>query len=96
MRREFCRDCGSSLFFEVENAPEVTYIAAATRDGGLHPGHPLGSERHAYVGSKAKWERINDNLPRFETVELETADGDGDKFEDDIPRQPTTERFSHD
>lgn len=96
VRREFCRHCGGSLFFEVENAPKVTYIAAATLDGGLHPGHPLGSERHAEVGSKAKWERISDNLPRFETVELETADGGGNEFEDDIPRQPITERFSRD
>ena len=51
--------CGSAQFFDVENAPDATYIAAATLDGGVHPGRPPDSERHGYVDSMPAWERIN-------------------------------------
>ena len=74
IHRKFCRVCGSSLFFEVNNAPNTTYIAAATLDDGAHPGHRTGNERHAYVGSKATWEHIDARLLRFITVELDTID----------------------
>ena len=57
--RSLCRLCGSAQFFDVENAPDATYIAAATLDGGVHPGRPPDSERHGYVDSMPAWERIN-------------------------------------
>ena len=42
------------------------YFSPATIDGGLHPGHPPDKESHIYVGSKAEWERLADDLPKYE------------------------------
>ena len=38
----------------------------ATLDGDLTPGHPGGSEKHIFVGSKSPLARIPDKLPQFE------------------------------
>ncbi len=70
LRRQFCRTCGCPLFLLQVDAPDVMYFAAATLDGGKHPGHPKDMECHIYVGSKAQWEVIADDLPKFD-VEAE-------------------------
>ena len=64
--RQFCRTCGCPLFMLQDDAPKITYFAAATLDGGKHPGHPRDMECHIYVGSKVEWETIADDLPQFE------------------------------
>jgi hypothetical protein len=43
------------------------YFSPGTLDGGVHPGHPADKECHIYVGSKAEWERIADDLPQYDT-----------------------------
>ncbi len=65
--RQFCRTCGCTLFGRPLDAPETIYFTPATLDGGVHPGHPPGSEAHYYVGSKVAWKEITDDLPQFET-----------------------------
>ena len=42
------------------------YLAAATLDGGVHPGHPSDKESHIYVGSKAEWDRLGEGIARYE------------------------------
>ena len=42
------------------------YFMPATLDGGAHPGHPADKEPHIHVGSKAEWERITDDLPKYD------------------------------
>jgi len=56
----FCRECGSSLAGTVKG--EVTSIALGTVDGnpGIKPGANI------FVGSRAQWYEINDDLPQFE------------------------------
>ena len=66
-RRQFCRTCGCPLFMLQDDTPDITYFAAATLDGGKHPGHPRDMECHIHVGSKAEWETIADDLPQFDT-----------------------------
>jgi hypothetical protein len=63
---QFCRICGSHLFAYEASEPELMYFSPGTLDGGVHPGHPADKECHIYVGSKAEWERIMDDLPRYE------------------------------
>jgi hypothetical protein len=58
--RIFCRVCGSTLG-DMSN-DSVSSITLGTVDGD--PGvRPLS---HIFVGSKASWYQINDDLPRFE------------------------------
>lgn len=55
-----CRECGST-FAGTDNG-QITTIMFGTVEGdpGLKP------ESHIFVGSKAQWSEINDDLPQFE------------------------------
>lgn len=60
--RMFCNRCGSTLMCRSNDEPDVDYIALGTVDGdpGCRPAY------HIWVGSKAPWYEITDDLPRFE------------------------------
>lgn len=67
--RGFCSRCGSPIV----NRPAPNYAAAAIR--GTDLGVPLGildsdpgvrPELHCFVGSKAPWFEITDDLPQYE------------------------------
>jgi hypothetical protein len=60
--KAFCSICGSSLFGGTWPAgPEIS-IRLGTVDGdpGIRP------QFHTFVGSKAPWDDILDNLPRYD------------------------------
>jgi hypothetical protein len=60
--KAFCSVCGSSLFGGTwPEGPEVS-IRLGTVDGdpGIRP------QYHTYVGSKAVWDEILDDLPRYD------------------------------
>ena len=60
-RRAFCSRCGSPLPMEMEAAPLVIL------NPGLLDGDPgVQLFRHAFVGQKACWHTIADDLPQFE------------------------------
>ena len=65
MERTFCGHCGSTLQCLYDPEPEVIYLALGTVDGdpGCRPSY------HIWVGSKAPWYEIADDLPKFETWE---------------------------
>lgn len=59
--RCFCRHCGSSLFTERHDRGLVHIRLGATDgDPGVRP------QFHAFVGSKAPWWEITDDLPQLE------------------------------
>ena len=62
----FCRVCGCHLFAEHEHNPGMAWYMPATLDGDLTPGHPSGSEKHIFVGSKSPLARIPGEVPQFE------------------------------
>jgi hypothetical protein len=62
----FCATCGSRIFAYEDSEPELMYFMPATLDGGVHPGHPPDRESHIHCGSRAEWERLTDDLPKFE------------------------------
>jgi hypothetical protein len=70
-QRGFCRDCGSSLFWEPFELDATGIIA-----GSLDQPTNLKTIGHIFVGEKPDFYEIDDNLPRFE------ASSDG-KFVDD-------------
>ena len=59
-KRCFCKRCGSSLV--ATSAGKVTEVALGTVDG--NPG--VRPAEHVFVGSKAPWHSITDDLPQFE------------------------------
>jgi hypothetical protein len=60
--RIFCPNCGSNIMVILEDEPDVYYLSmgAVNGDPSLPPGY------HIYVGSKAPWHEINDELPKYE------------------------------
>ena len=61
--RVFCRHCGSNILVAVDQEPESLYLSMSAIDGD--PPHPTGY--HIYVGSKAAWYEISDDLAQYET-----------------------------
>ena len=63
--RGFCSTCGCHLFAEHEHNPGAIWYMPATLEGEATPGHPEGSEKRIFVGSKSPLEIITDDLPQF-------------------------------
>lgn len=61
----FCSNCGSSLYTKFESKPEIYGFPLGTLD--TDPG--VRAERHVFVGSKAPWHDITDDLPQHLTFE---------------------------
>jgi hypothetical protein len=61
----FCNHCGSRILVDSNTEPEMLYIAMGTVDGEVTC--PEGV--HEWVGSKAPWYEISDNLPEYDEAE---------------------------
>lgn len=59
---KFCSRCGSSLVTFRKNRPGVVAVALGTFNED--PGR--GPEFHIFVGSKAPWHQILDDLPQYD------------------------------
>jgi hypothetical protein len=62
--RSFCSNCGSSILAAPEMEPDHYYVSMSMIEG--NPPHPPAY--HVYVGSKATWHEITDNLPQYDTL----------------------------
>jgi hypothetical protein len=60
--RVFCAACGSNILVDPKNEPETLYLCMGTVDG--NPPCPAGY--HAFVGSKAPWHEITDDLEQYD------------------------------
>ena len=61
IERTFCDTCGARLTVRFDGMPDTVWVSLATLDddAGVRPGV------HMFVGSKAPWDEINDELPQF-------------------------------
>lgn len=59
--RSFCRECGSTLFYEGPRWPGEIHVVRANIEGDIEK--PPAA--HVYVDNAADWWRIDDDLPRF-------------------------------
>jgi len=57
-KRKFCGICGSNIMFFDERNPDKYYVSAGALDGKIS----LPKAHHVFVGSKASWYDIDDNL----------------------------------
>ena len=62
--RKFCKTCGSNIGAELGEEPDDFFIAMGTMNGVLElpPGY------HIFVGSRATWHDILDDLPQYDTL----------------------------
>ena len=61
-QKGFCSECGSSLFTKFDANPDVLGFPLGTLD--TDPG--VKAMRHVFVGSKAPWFDITDDLPQHD------------------------------
>lgn len=62
-KRVFCSVCGSNILISLDKEPDAIYLSMSAIDGD--PPRPEGY--HIYVGSKAPWHEINDDLKKYDT-----------------------------
>jgi hypothetical protein len=58
----FCASCGSRIMVAYKPEPDMLYLALGGIDGDIHC--PAGF--HQFVGSKAPWFEITDDLPQYD------------------------------
>ena len=63
----FCRECGSSLAGTDQGKITSITLATVAGDPGIKP------ESHIFVGSKASWHEITDDLPQFDKRSSDAA-----------------------
>ena len=62
--RKFCKVCGSSMTFAPSNdSGELIEFALGTLDSEID----LRPDAHIYVGSKANWFEVSDDLPQYKS-----------------------------
>jgi hypothetical protein len=61
-RKGFCSECGSSLFTKFDANPDVLGFPLGTLDTDPE----VKATRHVFVGSKAPWFDITDELPQHQ------------------------------
>lgn len=60
--RVFCGNCGSPVYAYLASTPDQIRIRLGTLDTPFFK----SAKAHIFVGEKAGWERIHDNLPQFD------------------------------
>ena len=61
--RQFCQNCGSSMTFATPRSEDdIIEVSLGTLDSDLD----LKPDAHIFVGSKANWTTIRDDLPQYE------------------------------
>jgi len=62
--KAFCKNCGSNLVSYIEDKPEVLGVPTGALEG--EDAAKLTPCMHIFVGSKAPWFEINDDLPQYD------------------------------
>lgn len=60
--RTFCKQCGSPLYSRRPSQPEMLRLRIGTLDTPVE----LKPIAHIFVGSKASWDEIHDDIPQYE------------------------------
>jgi len=59
--RSFCRRCGSSLFCEIDHAPDLIDVVLASMHGAID----RAPSCHIFFEDRVEWMPVNDGLPRL-------------------------------
>ena len=66
----FCSDCGSPLYARSDHDPEDIRVRLGGFDGTVH----VAITGHVQTSSKADWHCIEDSIPQFSEVYVDTTD----------------------
>ncbi len=61
-KRIFCGNCGSNILVSLTDDPDTLYLSM----GAIEGDPPLPQGYHIYVGSKAPWHEIIDDLKQYD------------------------------
>ena len=61
-QRVFCSICGSNVLVGLDTEPDMYYVSMSMLDGDP----PRPPAYHIFVGSKAPWHEITDDLPQHD------------------------------
>ena len=67
VHRVFCAECGSPIISRRDAMPQAVRV----RLGSLDSPHTRGPQGHIFVGSKAEWFEIHDDLPQYQELPTE-------------------------
>lgn len=70
VRRGFCKNCGSHLFWEPTRQPYISIVA-----GTLENSHNLKTIAHIFTSEKAKFYEIHDDIIKYEQSASTSANG---------------------
>lgn len=62
VRRSFCGDCGTPLFYENQDYAGEVYITL----GSFDQPENLPPDRHIWASERIRWHRIGDDLPQYD------------------------------
>jgi hypothetical protein len=62
--KTFCKQCGSNLVSYIEDKPDVLGVPVGALEG--EDARLLKPTMHIFVGSKAPWYDITDDLPQYD------------------------------
>jgi hypothetical protein len=62
VKRSFCGNCGSPLFYQNQDFPEDIYIHL----GSFDQPEALPPDRHVWVSERIPWHKIKDGLPQYD------------------------------
>jgi hypothetical protein len=60
--RSFCKHCGSPLVSRRPSQPDIVRLRIGTLDTPVD----VKAMAHIFVGSKASWDEIHDDIPQYE------------------------------
>ena len=60
--RQFCGSCGSPLFMECSEDPDIVYVTL----GSLEQNPDLRPTRHVSFEERVQWDPTGDSLPKYE------------------------------
>jgi len=64
VKRSFCKDCGTSLFYENQHFPENIYIHI----GSFDQPENFPPDRHTFTSDRVCWYQINDDLIQYDQL----------------------------
>ena len=67
--QQFCRTCGCNLFAYDDDDSTYFLVNVPTLDSGVDPGHPCEMESHIFMGSRAEWEHVSDDILQYEAAD---------------------------
>jgi hypothetical protein len=86
IRRGFCGDCGTSLYYQNPNFPENLYLHI----GSFDEPEALPPDRHTWLSQRVSWHRVDDEFARYDGLSNNNQAGNTPPYRDPRTTSPGT------